>query len=511
VILLLLRPLEEGIFSTIYLLFYRNLKKDGLLSHISSLLLTIRLGDYLDIAVITVAAYFLLTWLLRRTSRSIIIGCTVLLLLYGLAHHTHMYVTLFIFQAGFTAALVILAIAFQDDIRAAIERVISWKNYRTKYELVASAKTTDILVETIANLANDKIGALVVIKGRQVLDRHLSGGISLNGRLSLPLLYSIFHPNTPSHDGAVIVEGDRIEKFAVRLPLSHNLREIGDAGTRHTAGLGMSEHSDTLVIIVSEERGTISVAENGRMELVGRERLRNRIQTFYEKIFPSAAVKKQHSWITNNALLKVSSLCLAIILWLTFAYRTETVSRTFMIPVEYRNVPPEWIIEAPVPSKVQVSLSGMERAFNFDASRLALSLNVSNPKEEYQTLPVSAKDVNMPSGLKVSQLLPHAITLHAYKLEPVTVPVKVNTRGRIQPKLTLSSLQVHPDSIKILIRKIKNSVSSEIFTEPLLLENIYENTSLKLKLHIPEGTHLVDETQNMVKVTVEVEPRKNKK
>lgn len=481
-----------------------------LLSLPPSFFLNIRLGDYLDIVAISVAGYFLLTWLLRRTSRSLIIGCAVFLLLYGLARHTHMYITLFIFKAGFTAALVTLVIAFQDDIRSAIERVISWKSYRTKYELVASAKTTDILVETLVNLASDRIGALVVVKGRQVLDRHLSGGISLNGRLSLPLLYSIFHPKTPSHDGAVIVEGDRIEKFAVRLPLSHNLREIGDAGTRHTAGLGMSEHSDALVIIVSEERGTISVAENGKMELVDRERLRTRIQSFYEQIFPSAVVKKQHSWITNNALLKISSLCLAIILWLSFAYRTETVNRTFTVPVEYREVPSNWIIEAPVPSAVQVSLSGMERAFNFDASRLAVSLNLNNPRENYQILPVSVEDVNVPSGLKVNQILPHAITLRAYKVEPFMVPIKVATRGRVESSQAISSIQIRPDSIKILVRKTKLPLVSEIFTEPLLLDNLADNTSFKLKLVLPEGVHLIDETQNTVRVTVNVASKKNK-
>lgn len=478
-----------------------------LLSPPLSFFFNIRLGDYLDIAIIAVAAYFLLTWLLRRTSRSLIVGCAALLLLYGLARHTHMYVTLFIFQAGFTAALITLVIAFQDDIRSAIERLISWKKYRIKYELVASAKTTDILVETLANLARDRIGALVVVKGRQVLDRHLSGGISLNGRISLPLLYSIFHPKTPSHDGAVIVEGDRIEKFAVRLPLSHNLSEIGDAGTRHTAGLGMSEHSDALVIIVSEERGTISVAENGRMELVDRERLRGRIQTFYEKIFPTAVVKKQHSWLTHNALLKVSSLCLAIFIWLAFAYRTEIVSRTFTVPVEYRNVPPSWIIETPTPSAVQVSLSGMERAFNFDAGRLAVSLNVSNPRENYQVMPVSINDVNVPSGLKVNQILPHIITLHAYKVEPFIVPVKVATRGRVQPGLAISTLQARPDSIKLLARRTRIPMVSEIFTEPLLLDNVTENTAVKLKLLLPDEVRLVDETQNMVRVTVSVEKK----
>jgi uncharacterized protein (TIGR00159 family) len=413
-----------------------------------------------------------------------------------------MYLTLFIFQAGLTAALVTLVIVFQDDIRTAIERLLSWKYYKTKHELVASGKTTDVLVETLANLARDKIGALVVIKGRQLLDRHLSGGILLNGRISLPLLYSIFHPKTPSHDGAVIVEGDRLEKFAVRLPLSHNLSEIGDAGTRHTAGLGMSEHSDALVIIVSEEHGTISIAENGKMEPVDGERLRSRIRTFYEQLFPKSTVKKRHALITNNTVVKVSSLCIAFILWIAFAHRTEIVNRNFTVPVEYRNVPANWIIEAPFPPTVQISLSGMERAFNFQTDRLAVSLNMIAPHENYQVIPVTIDNVNIPSGLTLNQILPHTVSLHAYQVEPITVPVKIVLKGHLPATLKLSTLQTKPDSIKILVRKLKFSEVTEIFTEPLVLDSLTGNTVLKLKLQVSNDMRLVDETQNPVKVNI---------
>src|SRR6185437_5267675 len=91
------------------------------------------------------------------------------------------------------------------------------------------------------------------------------GGIELDGKLSAPVLTSIFDPHSPGHDGAVVLEGDRIRRFATHLPLSANFQQLGRTGTRHSAALGLSEVTDALSIVVSEEQGTIAVARNGRL------------------------------------------------------------------------------------------------------------------------------------------------------------------------------------------------------------------------------------------------------
>jgi diadenylate cyclase len=464
----------------------------------------IRFADILDIIVITFLMYGILTWLRKQASRPLIAGIVFIAALYGLARFSHMYVTLLVFKAGFTAGLVILVIVFQDEVRSGIERLLFWRGYRMKHQLVASASTTDLLVETVADLARDRIGALVVLKGRTSLERYLSGGISLNGRLSRPLLYSIFHPETPSHDGAVVVEADRIEKFAVRLPLSHNSNEIGDRGTRHTAGLGLSEHTDALVIIVSEEHGTITLAENGRMEQVESARLKARIDSFYGRIFPSAPMGKNRSWLAQNLMLKFASLGLAMAIWFAFSFRTETMNRTFTAPVEYRNVPASWVIEAPNPPHVQVSLSGMERAFLFNPENLIVSLNMGDPKAGISTVTIRQDNLNLPAGLKVTQILPNTVTLSAYRLKAVELPVRVVTRGNPPRHLSLKEITVHPASIKLLVSPRLGL--STIATEPLALETITENSSVRLKLIIPNETRLVDETQITVKAAIVLQP-----
>ncbi|NLP03189.1 MAG: hypothetical protein GX089_11890 [Fibrobacter sp.] len=463
-----------------------------------------RFADFLDILVLSLFLYFVFTWLRRKASRAIVISISAVFILYLSARLLNMYITSHIFQAGFTAALVVLAIIFQDDIRMAVEHLASMGSYRSKRQLLASNRTVESIVSAVCSLARDRIGALIVIRGRELLDRHLSGGISVDGRISVPLLYSIFHPETPMHDGAVILEGDRIDKFAVRLPLSHNLSEVGNVGTRHTAALGLSERSDAMVLVVSEERGTISIAESGHLEIVDKDKLRIRIDDFYNHILPSPTTKKRSFKLTSNARLKLVSLFLSIVLWLAFANRVETVNRTYTVPVEYRNAPSGWVIENPSPEQVKVSLTGQERAFNFDHTTLVVSLDVKTLKEGSHSIPITDKNLNLPKGLSVTDISPGMFTFHAYQIEQVELPVTVKTKGKVPGNLEVTEIKVAPQSLRMTIRSSRKNQYSEIPTEVLDLSQIKQNTVLRLKVNTPPGTQLLNEDQQWIRVNVNV-------
>ena len=122
------------------------------------------------------------------------------------------------------------------------------------------------IVRAIEQLIKNRAGALIVLPADQPIDRFTEGGVILNGRLPTPLLLSIFDPSSPGHDGAIVVEGDRVKKFGVHLPLAEKYQMYGNIGTRHRAGLGISEVSDAFTIIVSEERGTITIAHMGELK-----------------------------------------------------------------------------------------------------------------------------------------------------------------------------------------------------------------------------------------------------
>jgi diadenylate cyclase len=459
---------------------------------VSNLLENFRIADFLDILVISVLLYYLLTWIRRRASRSVVVAIISVVALYTLARLSNMYLTSSIFSAGITAALVALVLIFQEDIRMSVEQIASWGTLRSKHSIVASSRTIDCLIESFTNMARDKIGALVVIKGRDSLDRHLSGGVSVNGRISTPLLYSIFHPATPSHDGAVIIEGDRIDKYGVRLPLSHDVAQVGNAGTRHTAALGLAERSDALLLVASEERGCISIAEQGKLERIGPEMLRVRLENYYRKVFPEPTKRRGNKWLTHNAGFKAASFMLAMLLWFIFAYRVETVNRTFTVPVEYRNIPSNWAAESPRPTQVSVSLSGLERAFNFDPSTLAASIDMSDVREGARTVTLKARNLNAPSGTAVVQITPNTVTVSARQHAPQMIPVVVKTTGILPGGMHLHEIRPQPAEISVLVPNRQRPKMTSISTEPLDLSRITGDCSVRLLLVVPENVRIVN-------------------
>jgi uncharacterized protein (TIGR00159 family) len=436
-----------------------------------------------------------------------VLGIGSVLSLYITARMMNMYMTSQVFQAGLTAALVALVIIFQEDIRMAMEKLATIGDFRSKRRLLPSNKTVDAIVDAVCKLATDKIGALIVIKGEESLDRHLTGGIPLNGRISVPLLYSIFHPETPNHDGAVIIEGDRIDKFGVRLPLTHNLAETRDTGTRHSAAVGLAERSDALVLVVSEERGTKSVAENGHMETVSQEMLRNRLNDYYNRLFPPPAKLSHFSRITKNYGLKLTSIICSIILYSLVAYRVDTVNRTYTVPIEYRNVPQGFVLENPQPQDLKVTLSGPERLFAFDNSILVASLDLGKIHIGNQSIPITEKHINIPKGLSVNSISPNEFSFRASKTELIDVPVRVKTRGKLSKTLQLDEIKATPGAIQLLIPQSKKGSLTEVPTEELDLDQISQSTIVRLRVIPPYGLLPPDENQNSVKVTVNVSPK----
>ena len=137
-------------------------------------------------------------------------------------------------------------------------------------------------------MAKKRIGALIVLQGNDPLERHINGGTSLDGLVSEPLLESLFDPHSIGHDGAVIINGNRIAKFGCHLPLSINTSKYGNIGLRHTAALGLAERSDAICVVVSEEKGTISTGLSGNIS-----RRFNNAAALHERI--GAILYSQHT------------------------------------------------------------------------------------------------------------------------------------------------------------------------------------------------------------------------
>jgi uncharacterized protein (TIGR00159 family) len=469
---------------------------------------TIRVSDILDIGVIAVLTYGILIWLKKTASRFVFFGIIILSVVYMVSRFFHMYLTEYVLRGFFAVFLIIMIIIFQEDLRRFFERLAIWRP-RTAGSPMLNAPV-EHLVTAIMRLARQRRGALIIIKGRDHLDRHIEGGIPLGGMISTALLESIFDTNSPGHDGAVIIDKDHVELFGCHLPLSKNSKKIGGMGLRHTAALGLSELTDALCIVVSEERGTISIAQAGSIHpLWNHELIKHEIETFYGSQSLRLPEKSRWRWLSSNTWEKGIALGLAAILWLAFGFQTEIIRRDFVIPVSYRNLPADWTIESQEPRETAVSFTGSKQAFDLlDTASLGMLVDMSAVVEGQQVIPLNNRSIVHPSNLSVADIQPQSLVLTAYKLVPRDVPIHVPTSGALDENLVLKGIDVSPETVKVLATRHSPS-DLQVSTEAIQLDPIKTTTRLSPKIIQQGNLSFPDRRIPSVTVTVRVEPKAN--
>jgi len=222
----------------------------------------------LDIAIVSFVIYKLLALIRGSRAESLLKGVVILLLANALARALGLNTVSWLLKQSMTFLAVALPIVFQPELRRALEQLgrgSLFKTTLTETDEKQLRQTIDILTNAALKLSEQKIGALVVVERNTGLNEYIETGVRLDAELSVELLNNIFIPKSPLHDGAVIIRGGRIAAAACFLPLSNNDYSLKNLGTRHRAGLGLSEETDAVVLIVSEETGVISLAVEGKL------------------------------------------------------------------------------------------------------------------------------------------------------------------------------------------------------------------------------------------------------
>lgn len=229
--------------------------------------------DVLEIVIIAFVLYHIILWVRKTRAWTLIKGIALLILCYLIAYFLNMNVILWLFNKTFAIGITALAVVFQPELRKALEELgrknivtslIPFDDSKDKAERFSDRSINEIVKATV-ELAKVKTGALIILEKDISLAEYERTGINIDSAISSQLLINIFEHNTPLHDGAVIVRNDRIVSATCYLPLSDNLGLSKELGTRHRAGVGISEVSDSTTIIVSEETGKISVAVRGKL------------------------------------------------------------------------------------------------------------------------------------------------------------------------------------------------------------------------------------------------------
>ena len=246
----------------------------------------ITMTDVVEILIITFLFYYMLVWIKMTRAWVLLKGIMVILLFVLVAAVFQMNTIIWIAKNTLSVAITAIVIIFQPEIRKALEN-LGQKNFLTSFfafdfskgEIAKfTDKTINELVKACYEMGKVKTGALIVIEDEIVLSEYERTGIAVDGILTSQLLINIFEKNTPLHDGAVIVRGDRVVSATCYLPLTDSLSISKDLGTRHRAAVGISEVSDSLTIVVSEETGKVSIAMGGELyRNVDAEFLKNKL------------------------------------------------------------------------------------------------------------------------------------------------------------------------------------------------------------------------------------------
>ena len=249
-------------------------------------------SDVAEIIILSVLIYHIMLWIKTTRAWSLVKGFVVILVFLLLAVFWEMDTILWLAGNIFDIGIIALVIVFQPELRKALEQlgqkniitdILGLDNSKEK-EDVFNDRTADAIVKACVEMSKVKTGALIVIENNVPLGEYERTGINLDAQISSQLLLNIFEHNTPLHDGAIIVRGNRIVSATCYLPLSDNMTLSKDLGTRHRAAVGISEVSDAMTVVVSEETGAISITQYSEIRRnVTAEELRKQLAALQNK------------------------------------------------------------------------------------------------------------------------------------------------------------------------------------------------------------------------------------
>ena len=474
------------------------------------LIYSITIPNLLDTLIMACLIYFVLAWLKDRRAFQILATVLGMGLFYALASRMGLVMTSVIFQYLWAAIIIVLAIVFQPEIREMLERASPIRYLSGNHTSVFKPDTIDETVKAVTELARQKIGALIVFQRLDRLSNFMLKGKPLDSLVSSEALIMIFQKGSPLHDGAVLISGDRIRAASCILPLSTEESLSSRFGTRHRAAVGLTERSDALCVVVSEERGEVSIVE--RKEISNYNK-RSSFQTALERglIYgrPQAQVVTPgliHMFKSNWGL-KLLSVAAAILMWfLVVGPQKSEIGMS--IPIQYTNLPAGLEIKGHWMDRVDARVRGSEAGLShLRPGSVKAIVDLGNVVTGLNYFRISNKNVQVPAGITIAKIRPSDLTLNivatsrrALRVEPnfieklpdnsrITVtPSKVNIIGRKVDIEKIQSVVTAPIHVADLLGKKKVTVS--VFTKPdnVKVESI-DPMQVTVSLLIKESEH----------------------
>jgi len=374
----------------------------------------LRWQDIVDFLVLTLALYVLLLWAKQTRALRfavVIVGLHACALW---AMHFDLRITGWVLEGADLAVIGLLILLFQEEVRHSVVRFDSTVRLRLS-KPSASNKAWAAIGQAVFAMARGHIGALIVVTRKDSITDLVSGGVKVDAALSHELLEAIFQKNSPIHDGAVIINQDRIEYAGVLLPLSEREDVPSEYGTRHRAAMGLTERCDAQVLVVSEERGKVVLME-GRQTSPMPDVMA--LQPALSSSGPSPRVSlrsRLSGLLFKNLRYRLAAVGLASVIWALSFVSGGMIVKNVVAPTEFANLPSGLRIANQPASSVKVQLRGNAWMVNpmMDPamSNLSVRIDLSGLEQGAHTIRLTETDLKLPPGVRAEHITPETVSV----------------------------------------------------------------------------------------------------
>jgi diadenylate cyclase len=462
----------------------------------------------LDLLLIAALLYFLYITFIRLGTWKILLGIFTAMVFLVVAEFLDLTGVKWIYSNLSHVAVIGLIVIFQPELRKVFERAMSLR----RNEIGESgSRLPEMISEAVFDLSMQKRGAIIVFPGKEPIEEWQKGGYNLNADPSFPLIMSIFDPHSPGHDGSLIIMNGKLVRYGVRLPISQSNRLPGHLGTRHHAALGLSEVSDALVLVVSEERGTINLFYQGKVSPIStREEVVSAILSHWRNtasylLDPSKIRKKR---ISVPQL--IASLAVSAFFWSTLHIAgIEIIEKVLTVPVEYIATPHDIVLVGEKPSEVKLHLAGPKPDLDsLVPSQSIVKIDLSKAKAGKQTFIITQEDVKLPKRVQLLDVDPSTLNLTLVGIVEQAVPIRPQLVGELPDGIILKSINVTPTEIRVLSPSPAGQKSAAVVTTtPIYLESIKQTTTILCKIIAAPSLRPVEQRWPDVQVVIKVGPK----
>jgi uncharacterized protein (TIGR00159 family) len=468
-------------------------------------LLSITLINILDILIISFVTYFSLSWLKGTRSFQILATFFGLGVVYLVAGKVGLTLTSVLFQYLWAAIIIVLAIVFQPELREMLERASPIRALSGRKADAVEHDVVEATVRAVTELARSRLGAIIVFQRFNTLEHLTTTGRALDGLVSAESLIMIFQKTSPLHDGAVVIKRNRMAAASCILPLSTNEELSSRYGTRHRAAIGLTERSDALCVVVSEERGEVSIAVGGRISVFRtKAELESALETGLAARPGDDKAKARKSFAARtvaNWQVKLVSVGLAAFLWMIFVGpRSSEIG--ISVPIQYMNLPQSMEITGKWMDRIDVRVRGSESGLaNLKPESIRATVDLSQVVPGPNFFRVSNRNLQVPPGITVTNIRPNDLHLTIESASAQKIAVAPTVLGSLPEKTRVS---VIPQSVTVRALDEDLKQVRAITTEPVKASELAEKKKVRSAVVVqPEGVRLqVIDPQHVV-VTLE--------